>query len=377
MSISRRTGTLALIPVVAWLASIGAAEGAFRALGQRTSSDLAGLYQQFGEGGYKHRPLVRTDANAVYGKFAVFTNDLGLRCSSAEAAVSSRAQPLDVLLVGDSQGFGNGLQYEASLAGQLDAAGARNRITIRNASVGGHYLDNQFEIVRWLYDVQGIHPRAILILMTPYMVATAGAMNHAVVEADGRLYSGHVSGYRSITRWLKMHTVVYAELRDALKGLMPSEVPFAVQFYARSTEPRDSARLRSSLSSLAAWARERRVQLAVVYTPLAAELDFAGIEAVAREDSVPVDRDLPQRVTRTVAGELRIPFYDLRPTLAAEQRAGRALSLYKDPHYNAATSRAAAESIWSALQSGLLPVPLSEEEHGPGRDDATAAGLHP
>ena len=68
-----------------WILSIPCAEIIFRLLGERTTTDLVGLYQSFGRnGGYKLSPNVRADADTLVGRFSVLTNDLGLRCGKED-----------------------------------------------------------------------------------------------------------------------------------------------------------------------------------------------------------------------------------------------------------------------------------------------------
>jgi len=377
MSISKTK--LILIPLAVWVASFGAAEVVFRLLGHSPTNELAGLYEQFGET-YKHRPNVRTDANWVGGRFSVITDSEGLRCGEKDASRPSTS-PGDLLIIGDSQTYGQGLSYEDTLVGQL-AAAAGPGFTMRNLAVGGHYLEDQFKLAHWLYD-RGMRPKAAIIFLTPYLAASASRENHARVGTDGRLYSSNESWYIGITRWLKMNTVSYGLVRNSLKNFIVAadETPLAVSFFSVSKEQDEQARLTKSLAGFQKWANERNIPVFVVYTPLAIEVDFGSVSKAAELAHVQVDQDMPFRATRNASAALNLDFYDLRPALKSRFEQHLPLSLYKDPHYNADTSRSSADDVWHAIQtSGMLREHSTahfKEQHGTGRNDDAVAGLHP
>jgi hypothetical protein len=377
MSISKTK--LILIPLAIWIASFGAAEIVFRMLGHTPTTELAGLYEQFGET-FKHRPHVKTDANWVGGRFSVITDSEGLRCGEKDANRPATTAN-DVLVIGDSQTYGQGLSYEDTMVGRL-AAAAGPEVTIRNAAVGGHYLEDQFKLARWLYD-RGMRPKAAIIFLTPYLAASAGRENHARVGADGRLYSSNESWYSKITLWLKMHTVVYGQVRNAMKNfiVVSDETPTAVSFFAVSKEQDEQTRLRKSLAGFQQWASGHDISVLVVYTPLAIEVDFASVSKAAEAAHVKVDQDMPFRASQNTSAALNLEFYDLRSTLKSRFAQHLPLSLYKDPHYNADTSRASADDVWHAIESsGMLREHSTahfKEQHGTGSNDDAVAGLHP
>jgi hypothetical protein len=349
MSTSERRWRLILAGVLVWVVSAGVAELAFRGLGEKPTSELAGLYESFGDGNYKHRAWVRADANWVTGRFTVQTDGFGLRCSRTDADKRRQNASVDLLLLGDSQGYGMGLGFEESLAGRLAQRGRSRSLTVSNASVGGHYLDNQFELARWLYG-RGLRSRNIIVLLTPAMLYSAGRLNRVRVGGDGRLYEGPPSLRQSATLWLKTHTVVYGMVRNTFRELLPRDTPQAVKLYERSLEDELRTRLASRLAEFRDWAREYQSGVLVVYTPLALEMEFGPVREAALARGVVVDRELPARVAGSASAACGIPFHDLRPALAGEKAASRPLSLFRDPHYNARTSDACAERLWQAVE---------------------------
>lgn len=375
----------AAIPITVWLISVPAAELGFRLSGDRPTTELEGLYEGFGSLSYKHRAHVVADADWIEGRFSVATDGYGLRCGRGQANSVLPARDFDLLLLGDSQGYGQGLDFEQTISGVLSRLAARRAMSVGNASVGGHYLENQFELLRWLYE-RGVRPRSVLILMTPYLLASSGRLNQAQVDSRGRLTNGVSSRREQFTLWLKTHTVVYARLRNSVRELIPlggrPEAPLLIRFYSLDSEASYRERLFEFLTGLSRWTAERGVGLAIAYTPLAAEIDFGVIARAARERSIQTDPNMPYRTVEWVAGELGIRLFDLRPVLARARSAGQKLTLLKDPHYNAAVSEACAEAIWSSIHGqATVPTnggaPVSRRAYGIGASNHNATRLRP
>jgi hypothetical protein len=373
------------ITIGVWLLSIPAAEVAFRLAGDKPTTELEGLYEEFGSLSYKHRAHVVADADWIEGRFSVATDAHGLRCGRGQASSTLTARDFDLLLLGDSQGYGQGLDFEQTISGVLSRLAARRAMSVGNASVGGHYLENQFELLCWLYE-RGVRPRSVLILMTPYLVASSGRLNQARVDSRGRLTNGVSSRRERLTLWLKTHTVVYARLRNSVRELIPlggrPEAPLLIRFYSVDSEAGYREHLFEFLAGLSRWTAERGVGLTIAYTPLAAEMDFGEVARIARERGIQTDPSMPYRTVEMVAGELGIRLLDLRPVLVRVRETGQKLTLLKDPHYNAAVSEACAEALWSSIHGQAADpakggAPVSRRTYGVGASNRHAARLRP
>jgi hypothetical protein len=335
-----------------WLASFPAAEFALRAAGDRVTRDGAGMYVAFGDHSYKLAPNAASDLNLVQGRSIVYTNSVGLRCGAAGR--SWKPGPVDVLILGDSQSFGWGLNFESTMIGQLTGMAARDGRLVQNLSIGGHYLRNQFEILRWVYD-QGVRPKRIVIILTPYLIATADAYNRMTVGTDGRLYNRRAERkIGGLTSWLKVHFVIYPRIRAAVLALMPglnaeADDPVAIRIFRVDHSDQFLQKAVDVVEQIRRWAYQRGIGLAIGYAPLAAEYDFAPIVAATRNRNVSIQKDVPARIASQVASRIDTPFIDVRPALAAESAAGHRLTLVGDPHYNEKTSAAAATVLYSEL----------------------------
>jgi hypothetical protein len=101
------------------IASFPVAEFVFRLIGDEPSFDLRGLFAPFASGNYKLAPEVQTSARFASGPLSVYTDAFGLRCDKAKRFAADPQKPIDILFVGDSQGFGNGVNFEDTIGGSM------------------------------------------------------------------------------------------------------------------------------------------------------------------------------------------------------------------------------------------------------------------
>jgi len=358
-----------LIPLAVWTLSVPVADGAFRLAGDRPSRDLQGLFVAVGDSGYKLGSNVHTWADFYTGRMDVYTDDLGLRCGPDRSSRTTRGDTVDVLFLGDSQGFGNLLNFDETIVGQIQRQAAGRQLRMANAGVGGHYLRNQLELAKWMHDKEQITIRKVVILLTPIMIQTAGRYNRVAVGSDGRLYSSKPSQLSKLALWAKTRTVVYSRIRGAfrqvvgLRGMVGRLVgtqrddPVVVQLFATDKVNEREAALVQILEETRDWARSIGASVDLVYTPLAAELDFGSVQETARLVGATVDADTPFGLAKEAAAEVGIGFLDLRPALTTVRRARQPVTMEGDPHYGPAASAASAELIWSFLFPQQNPGP--------------------
>lgn len=338
------------------VASAFLAEEVFRFLGDSASMDLKGLYTAFGNRSYKLSANVDTDASWSAGHFSVHTDSLGLRCDKARLFGVKPGDSVDVVFMGDSQGFGNGVNFEETIAGRVavEATGAGRRVA--NCAVGGHTLRNQEELLGWLQERSNVKTTAAyVVLLTPSLSLHSANYTHAEVGADGRLYGKSFNALGRLVVWFKTHAVSYARMRDALhnSGLIPAaeNTPQVLQLYRSDVGPEQARQsLLSVLKELQERARAQGASLFLAYVPLALEADFSSLTKVAEQKGMALNRDRPLNVCVSVAKELGVPLWNLRPVLEELRAKGHPLSLKGDPHYAPGTSAACGNELWSELE---------------------------
>jgi len=338
-----------------WTASIPIAEAAFRWLGDQPSLDLEGLFVSSSGSSYKLASGVDTQATWAAGRFTVHTDGLGLRCDEHRLLAVKPGDRLDVLFLGDSQGFGHGVSFVDSVAGSAAELAAREGYRFANASVGGHAALNQFALARWLAEEQRVVASNYVLLMGPLMINNTDGFTRATVGDDGRLYDRPPRAWAKIGLWAKTNLVVYGRLRDAIRNLgvggRPQEDRQALLRLYGAGEPEEEVRrkLVRFLREVQQFAARRGAGVRVVYLPMTVEVDLEVMRRAAAVSGVNVDLDLPRRIGRAAARELGISFHDLGPVLERVHSEGDPLRLKGDFHYNPVLSRACGLSIWQDL----------------------------
>lgn len=357
MSTSRpRWIPFAIVAAVA-VVSLPVADVIYRLAGARPSANLSGLFIEIGEGGYRQRSNISTSADWYSGPFTVLTDDLGLRRGRDAASATKPGDTVDLLVIGDSQGFGHCLDYEVSVVGALRGLAAPHGVKVANSSVGGHYLRNQLELARWLHEDQRVAVRRVAVMLTPYLIATPHAYNRVRVSQSGDLFESEPTFVSQLALWAKTHTTIFGRVRNAVnnvRGIKPDNSALLGFFATDSRHEQHAQGLREVVAEMVAWTDSIDAKLILVYTPLAVELDFAGVAQVAAGADVPVDKDAPFRLAEAVAEEYGLPLIDLRPALSQRLAAGKPLTCRGDPHYDAETSVESANLIWEAMWPGLL-----------------------
>jgi hypothetical protein len=345
-----------IVVTVVWTLSVGTAELTFRILGDHPSADMKGLYASFGDGSYKLASRVDTSANWASGRFSVHTDGLGLRCDLARNLATKADDELDVLFVGDSQGFGNGVNYEDTIAGTVATAAAQIDWRIANTSVGGHFAQNQLELARWLRDQQRVKVANYVLLLTPGMATNCDSYNRAVVGEDGRLYDKPKNSLDLATIFLKRNSVSYSRLRDALRnggiGDVPTaEAPWIFRIFGAGIDEKNAREsLRGFLMQFQQFATLQGAKLVVVYVPLTVEIEFDAVAQAAATRGVALDRDFPLRICSSVTAELNLPLLSLRQELEKLHERNRALHLKGDYHYDTGLSKDCGLRLWADLK---------------------------
>jgi hypothetical protein len=335
------------------VASVPAAESVFRLLGDQPSFDLGGLYVPFQKGNYKLAPEVQTSARFASGPLAVYTDAFGLRCDKSKHFAADRWQPINILLIGDSQGFGNGVNFEETIAGSMAALAAERGYHIANASVGGHSLASQLQLARWLVEDQGLQVQNFVLLLTPAIIHSPDKLNEAVVGADGRLYAESTTGVR-FRGWAKRNLVVYSRLRDAVRNLGIGADPTknsstVLSFYDAARQQEMTQELLAIVEEFKGFAAAHGAGVQIVYVPLTIEATFESVRQTAAKQNLSIDPDVPYRVAASVAMHLHIPLHDLRPVLQQAHSDGQALIVKGDFHYSPSLSLACGAKLWGEL----------------------------
>lgn len=341
----------ALIVLVVFAASVPAAEWAYRRAGVQVAGAMGGFYEPFGQGSFKPRPNARAFMNWYSGSFTVNTDSTGFRVGDERSDAEAKA-PVDVLVLGDSQAFGQGLAFERTIIGEFAALARADGLRVANASVGGHFLRNQVEVASWLVSEVGLKPRAVLLCLTPRATGEPEAYSAAHVE-DGELWDRPPGRLMKARAWLSANSAIYLTVRNAIRNTLGDRAADSRGFFFRySTGQEQEARTRQlaeETGKLRAVLEKAGSRLFVCYLPLAVDAEVDDLAAAANPPVTGVSGRAPLESAEAAARAVGAPFVDASPALAQRRREGKPISLPSDPHYCAETSRLVAETIYAAV----------------------------
>ncbi len=344
--------------------SVPVADIAFRAIGDRPSRDLTGLYEQWADSSYRLARAVQTSAEFYSGPMEVFTDSLGLRTGADRSRWHRRGESTDVLLLGDSQTFGNNLNWPETIGGQLDSIAATVGWRVANAGTGAHLLANQIDVARSLIYEDSLVPRHIVVLFTPLLMSRPGKRNRARVGEDGRLYGGEMNAVRRTTMWLKMNTTVYNRARGAFRYLRETLITRdsesethdlgAIELYAKKDNVDERAdSIAVYLAELRELASSTGASLHVGYLPSTIEASPTDLLAAAKATGVEVDVHRPTEILSRATRAAAVELIDLRPALDSAMAQKHPLTVVADPHYSAPLSAFVARLLWNGIHSQL------------------------
>lgn len=339
---------LCWIPLLTWAVSIPCAEVAFRLAGTKVAGVVSGINEPFADGSYKMRPNASVYQNWLSGSFTIRTDEFGFRRGEADHPKDSVAGQTDILVLGDSQALGQGLEYEESVVGVFAGLAREERIVVRNAAIGGHFLRNQAEICRWLVKERGVVPRVVLVCLTPRSIANALAYNRVHVH-EGGLFGGPPGRIELLKARLNARSALWVRVRDAVaavRGTKESNSDSFLEMYRTGeTERRFESELLSAIQSIRDSMLPSNPTLVLCYFPPDIE---SRVEAIARSTSREgIEAGVPLRVARSVARNMGIALLDVTPAIEATRAAGESVTLDGDAHYGADCSRRCGAVLWN------------------------------
>ncbi len=343
--------------------SVFAAEGAFRLLGTRVAATMEGFYEPFGDGSFKHKPGASAFMNWSSGPFHVQIDALGMRTDHTDPVAASHAdRNPDILVLGNSCAFGQGLDDAEAPIGAFAGYATKLGLRVANTAVIGHFPKNQEELLTWLVRDQGVRPRLVLVTPTPHYLGYVDHYFKSHVH-NSALFAGPPGKKELIKKWLLAHSAVYVTLRDAFKqgdDKEANDVTFMLfdPAHAATREAQFAESLRRLQALLQPIGNEvvgGGVKLAVAYFPLAVEQEIPEL-ARAMKYAGQVDSHVPRDIARNAARSVGVPFIDLAPAIDECLAAGEPLTLRGDPHYGPELSARLARRLWEGLDwRALIP----------------------
>jgi len=325
-------------------------EMGLRVIGRYPINSLQGYFAQ-GSIAYRLRPNVSRTIKWPTTTFTVNTDEMGFRARRpGPRGLDSRPY---YAVLGSSDVFGNGLDYEKTFIGVFAEKMERHGIEVVNMAVGGHGLDEQTSIFEDHAASVKDPPRVLLICLNPLVISLYDDRHEGVVVRNGNLFPKDNWKMAYVRMVLQNKSTVYCFFRDSIRHIQlryfdrqDFDMSFYFDLYSQMNPIRTSTRMGDFLGRLADFEKDIRSLKArpvYVYCPFPAGFDLNRPELDTQFFPVLIDQHCKAE---------GIQFINLEPALTQLHDKGQKLNIDLDGHFNGPTSRVIGEHLYESLKPG-------------------------
>ncbi len=332
-------------------------EVGLRATGRYHMGNLEGYFEQGGIS-YVLKKSVTKEVFWPTLKFSVHTSDLGFR-SPKPGPQSIGGRPYYVIL-GASDAFGNGLDYEQTFVGIVAEKLKDHNIDVVNLAVAGHHLQEQAALFKSFTASVTNPPQAVIIVFNPLLIGGYDDNHPDVVVRRGDLFEGSNWRIPLLRKFLANTSAGYCFLRDGIRNTQrryfkgeDAPLSFYVERFSSSHrihKPEKTADFLKNLQELEQFVRSLNATPIGVYCPPAGVFHVNDLAAKGKLDPSLIDTEFFVEVVRKHCQVEGIKFIDLNPPVQERFSKGEKLNFDSDGHYNGPTSLVVGEYLYDALK---------------------------
>jgi hypothetical protein len=290
----------------------------------------------------------------------VHTDQYGFR-SKAEGTRRIGGRPYYAVL-GSSDVFGNGLDYEQTFIGVLAGKMEQEGIDVVNMAVPAHQLVEQYSIFQHYVASASPPPQVVLICLNPLSVGSYDEIHPDIVVKWGNLYDKNKWKAAFARKTLEDVSATYRFFRDAFRTLQlrySKPTDYDLEFYrkAYSTQhrirtPARKADFLGRLKELEAFIRDLKATPVCVYFPTVGGYLLNELKTQGKIDGQQVDTAFFVDLLHGHCDAEGVHFINLEPLLLNLYRKGEKLNFDLDGHFNGPTSRVIGDYLYDSLRPG-------------------------
>jgi len=340
--------------------SLAMLEVGLRAVGRHRSSPLVGYWEPGGVSFRLKKNVTRTTYWPTT-QFTVHTCDLGFRARQAGPRRLG-GRPYYAIL-GSSEIFGDGLDYEQTIAGVLAERLERHGIDVVNMAAPAQVLIEQSTTFKDFAE-SGRRPKPdiVLICLNPVVVAGYDDTHKDLTVEMGRLYAKDNWRIPLIKNWLESISADYSFFRDTFRNVQRKffsrkdyDLSFYSEIYGRQQPVRTPAKTQDflkHLKELEDYIRSLKARPVCVYTPTVGGFLLNKLKAEGKVDGRLFDTSFFPELIEAHCRAEGIQFINLEPFLKPRYDRGEKLNFDLDAHFNAPTSLVIGEFLYDSLKPG-------------------------
>jgi hypothetical protein len=290
--------------------------------------------------------------------YLVQTDDFGFRAAGTGPR-DLTSKPYYAVL-GSSDAFGNGLDYEKTFVGVFAGKMAGHQTEVVNLAVGGHHLLEQMARFENFIARVPAPPKAVLIILNPLFIAGFDDTHPNIVVRSGELFNEDNWRLPLAKMILSKASNAYCFFRDGIRNVQLryfSRADFPLDFYVQRYSnsmafrtPHVIAEFESRMTDLEAFVRRQGATPICVYSPTTGGFLLDKLRDQGKLDGSAFDTQFFRELSRRHCASAGIQFVDFEPMLQERYNRGEKLNFDLDAHFNEPTSQAVGEYLYMSLK---------------------------
>jgi hypothetical protein len=287
----------------------------------------------------------------------VYTCDLGFR-ATRPGPRNLDGKPYYAVL-GSSDSFGNGLDYEKTFIGVLDEKMDAHGIDVVNMSIAGHHLQEQAALFKEFARSTTNHPATVLVFFNPNFIGGYDDNHTNVVVRRGELFPKEGWKMAMAKMIVANSSATYCFFRDTIRKAQQKYIgreDFSLSFYVQRfsnkhpiRQPEKSQDFLKHLKDLTDFIRSVNATPICVYCPPAGQIDLNNMVVNGKLERGLIDTQFFVDIVRQHCDAEGIRFINLEPPVQERYNKGEKLNFDADGHYNGPTSRMVGEYLYKML----------------------------
>ena len=346
-----------LVVVATLVVSLAMLEVGLRIIGRYPMSGSEGYHEK---GGISYVLKKNVSKKVVWPtmSFTVHTSDLGIR-SKQPGPRPFGTRPYYAVL-GASDAFGNGLDYEKTFIGIFAEKMTSHNIEVLNFAVAGHHLLEQAALFKQFAASASNPPKAVIVVFNPNFIGGYDDIHSNVTVRWGDLYPKDNWRIALIRKILSNSSTVYCFFRDGIRGAQQKFIgreDVALSFWIERFSSRHRIReagkaedFLAELEKLEQYIRSLSAQPIFVYCPPAGGFTLNDLASKGKIDSTLFDTKFFTDLIETHCKVAGVRFVNLEPPVQERFNKGGKLNFDADGHFNGPTSQIVGDYLYEVLR---------------------------
>jgi hypothetical protein len=328
-----------------------------RATGRYRIGSVGGFWE---EGGVSYRLKGNVSKRIEWPSmsFTVHTDDLGFRYKRPGPRQLG-VKPYWAVL-GSSEVFGNGLDYEQTFIGVLSEKLERDGIDVVNMGVGGHHLLEQKSLFEAYASSATSQPHKVILVLNPLFIGGYDDIHENTTIKMGELFPNHNWRVPLAKRILSDLSADYRFFRDKFRNAQTryfADGDFSLSFYVERYSKKHPIRTAEKTEDFLRHMRDLEQRIrglgatpVCVWSPAVGGFLLNKLKAEGKLDGNLFDTEFFVAVVQRHCAAEGIQFVNLEPLLQKMYDRGEKLNFDADAHFNGPTSRVIGEYLYDALK---------------------------